>query len=115
MRLLNVDRAGAIVDPLDFAAVHVQSTNKGSHKGPDAVGKINRSIPNNRPTTGWPSGYDPLIAQGFLAVWCGRELPVEFPSFCIDTIKIAIVAANEYEVLLGDRSHSDGTIGVESP
>ena len=115
MRLEYVLGAGTIIHPEHGSRVRIELIDKDAHKGPDAGGKINTTIPHDRPTAGWPGRDHPAIANDFLRPMRSAEFPLQLPRFRVEAVQLPIVTATQHTTFPGHRRHSHWRVCVKRP
>ncbi len=115
MRLFDVLRTGAVIDPSHLARFRIERVHERPHEGPDAGGEVDRIITNDRTTTSRPSRRQSSIADRMLRTRRGVELPQQIAIRRIDAIQETIIATKKDATLPTDRRKSHRCFREDRP
>ena len=101
--LQHVHGSAAVVGPEDLPGFRIERMDEHAHKGPDARGKVEDPVLENRPSPSGPGADEPAVPQDLSVRRPSPELPDQRSSLPVHTVEISIVT-DEVDLPVGGHS-----------
>ena len=115
VRMLQIQRAAAIVHPEHFARSGIQGVDKDALERPDTGREVNAAAIDDRTATCRPHGDQPTVADHLSGRWRCAPFPNQLTVFDIQAIQAAVVGREIHLAIPSGRGQTDWAVRIESP
>ena len=115
VRLLDVDRAIAVVGPDRLAGAGVHGVDEDAHERPNAGREVDGAVHDDRGAARGPRRDQAFVAEDLAIVGPAAEFPDELAGVAVQAVKITVIRGKVDLVFPGYRRETDRTIGKVDP